>query len=553
MAPLTWREVSAPNFSGVSESQRLVGSLLNNGFQSAIDAIDGLQESQKASANGELLARIQSFSKPEDLRAALASGSVFDGLDRGSITADTLDRADAHARNLLGDTNLSTQTEGVRLDNQNQKLTNSQLSWSNDRARAYEAARPAAVDLVNQIRSAAAQGTEDGRRRAEELMLGGSGVFAAAGWTPEMINNQINGNLSTVSAGTGVNTDLRNQGDTLRVHGEDAAARDLFTSVLQANGNDVTLAAKSVRENPGIDPTVASKTLQLLGSNEAALLQGPAPDPVSYMIQQSIDRANGKLPPEDTTLDKINAVLPENYRTNKFDDAITTNNKLVSDTQTQAMFEGQKDLANKAASLMDAMTIDGTFGTSALAQTLLDPSLATENQSAGLARVRSSLGDGIDISDPELTSNINAVKDKYGMSFGQAASLLQNSVDQSTTDWIFQIIGGKANINFKELDKLVGQVYNKDGKTQGEKMQPAMQLLEHARSRQLAASEVSDIQARAQQAQQSYLRLLQLSRTRKTPEIRDALQAAQLQYQALLGQYKNTVEKIDRDPSLGIR
>jgi len=701
MAPLTWREVSAPNFSGVAESQRLAGQMLSNGFQSSIDALGRLNDSQKAAANGEFLSRISGFTDAPAFRNALQNGTIFDGLDRSAITPETFDRANAHAAALLKDVQTGVVTDGQRLNNQNQSLQNDQLAWNNDKTRSFEAGRPAAVDLVNQIKNYAALGTPEGRAKAEELTRGGSKVLADSGFTTDMMTQLVNGNLDTTTKGIRTNTDLRDQGDAVRAHEIQMSAQTLYNEALRSTGNDVALAERMIRESSQLNPQVAQQALALLGSDQAKLLQGPDTNAASYMLQQTVDArtggpsrgliglidrtegngdyrtlfghsqrpggafegvditqmtlaqlddfdkeygswVNGEIGrvttpggrfqivgttrrqvademglPSDTVFSKevqdamfyhlvdkrisgprsmeakmrglrqewegfknvsdkdLSAAITAyqngdagalggitgavSGQTNGpalsegqklFESALNSSSKL-NQAQNQALFQGTVEVANQAASVMDAMRVDSIWGTTALAESLLDESLATESQTASLAKLRSAMGPDVDLKDPELTDNINAIKDKYGMSFGQAATVVANSLHQEP--WILRWLQGQTNVDYNRFDELVGQVYNKDGKTRGDKFRPAMELLENSRSKQNAATQLTNMQGMVDQAQQRYVNLLARVRTNATPALERELQRAQLEYQTLLGQMKKTVSTIDSDPRVGFR
>jgi hypothetical protein len=701
MAPLTWREVAAPNFAGVSESQRLAGTLLNTGFDSAIKALEGFGTAQGKAVDSEFMSRIASYGNDtKSLFRDLNNGTIYDGLTRGGISADAYKFGLGREADVLANTQTGVQTEGMRLNNQNQGLVNDQLAFNNQTLRGYEAARPAAVDLVNQIRTFSADGTPEGRAKARELTLAGSKVLADAGYTTDDIAGLINGNLSTTEAGVGTNTTLRNQGDAVRLHGEEAEARNLYEQVIQAAGGDVGAAERLIRENLGsINPQVATLTLSMLGSDGAKLLQSPDTNAASYLLQATVDAqqsgnsaaplqglivgtesgrggysalygqaqepggafagadvtkmtldqmdqfeqsgygdwvkdqvgrtatpagmyqivgdtrrqvakemglsgdtlfnqatqdamfqhlVNKRLSSADSMAGKMaglrqewegfkqvpdrelraaieayesgdrNALTgasplgPDPRETVAAFDAALNKRGALSTNENEALFTGAQELANQAASVMDAMTVDGLFGTSALASNLLDPSLARESQSSSVARVRAALGEGIDIADPELTDNINQIKDRYGLSFGQAAVILENSVHQEP--WVLKWIQGNANVDFgKEMDALVNQVYNKDGKTKGQKFAPAMDLLETARAKENAASTLEQTQGLVQAAQQRYVNLLNSVRTRRnpTPLLQQELERAQLEYQALLGQLEQTISRIDSDPTVG--
>lgn len=610
MAPLTWREVSAPSFSGVSESQRLAGTMLNNGFQSAIDALGRLDTSQKENANGEFLARISSYGDAGKLREALSNGTVFDGLDRGAITPETFDRANSHATALLNDVRTGVLTDGNRLDNQNQSLTNEHLQWSQNNARvdraeldqerqiskdgrdlAFDVLQWAGGDIATAERDLRANNTVDPQVKAQALaqlgsenarILQGPDTNAAA----YLLQSAIDG------------TEGGGQYDTLysfsqRPEGKFAGFDPTTKTLDQLSEFDKEYGAW-VKEQTGTFATPMGR-FQIVGDTrrQVAKEMGLPGDTVftpavqDAMFQHLVDKRIGgprsmeakiaglrqewegfkKVSDADLTAaitayeggdrgaisSLAGSTQPEAPATDSqqlFNTALENSGTLSRD-ENQALFSGQIELTNQAASVMDAMTMDGLMGTRALAQSLLDPSLASESQAASLARLRSTLGPDIDIKDPELIDNINAIRDKYGMSFGQAATVIQNTIHQEP--WILRWLQGNANVDYKRFDELIGQVYNKDGKTKADKFRPGMELLETARSKQNAAAQLEQAQSLVAAAQQRYVNLLQKAKTSRTPSLERELERAQLEYQALLGQMQKTVSQIDGDPRIGFR
>ncbi|TJX33415.1 MAG: hypothetical protein E5W21_29790, partial [Mesorhizobium sp.] len=147
MAPLTWREVSAPNFSGVAESQRLAAQLLQSGFGGLSDALSGLKQSKQDAASSTYLSALSRFTKPGDLEAALQSGAI----DTTGVSADALKYGMARDASLLA--------------NQNQQLVNDRASFQNTTAQrddalaqARLAAQPEAAKLLATVQTLAGSG-----------------------------------------------------------------------------------------------------------------------------------------------------------------------------------------------------------------------------------------------------------------------------------------------------------------------------------------------------------------------------------------------------------
>lgn len=706
MAPLTWREVAAPNFSGVADAQRLAGQLLSNGLGSAIDAIGTFQEGQRTAQSNELAARIAAFGNDQaGLEAARKSGALYQGLDPSQISLETQKFNVGRDGEILAN-------QGRSLQNASLAEQNSQQAWQNQLAKGFEAGRPAAVARMNEIKSLVALGTPEGRAQADQLMRESSGIFAAAGMTPDQITSIVNGNLTTSEAGIALNGQMRGQEDAVVARNRQLQSEQFFTSVMKAAGNDTVTAERLIREDTTMDPTVKAMTLARFMGDEAKLLQGPDANPGSYIVDEMLAaktkgpvaeaavtgkpivymnenavrndpmapklesivtpiltdlgitmqvfsggqeseaevaggkgartgsprhdhggaadveflRPNGeKLDPknpEDVPIlqeivrrgyaagitgwgegedymgsgrvhlgfgapalwgkdgksenapqwlkDAIKGVTPgaapsideiaQIARTGRvpgaappssvqqvFNNALGKDDRLTP-MENQALFQGAVDLANQVATIKDGMQIDAAFGTQALALSLTDPSLQNESQAASIERVKQSLGDGVDLNKDELISNINSIKDKYGMSFGQAASVIENSLQQEP--WILQWLQGKTNVDFNALDKFVAQVYNKDGVTRRDKLRPAMQLAESGRSKQQTVSQLDTLQQSVQTAQQRYANLLARTRSVSTPALMKELARAQLEYQAQLAKLQQLTGSVANNPAL---
>ncbi|QWY83757.1 hypothetical protein [Rhizobium phage RHph_X3_15] len=90
MAPLTWRNVDAPNFSGVSDALRTSGALFSNATKDLTGSIESFQDGRTQSESARLMMDIMKNRSPEQLDAALANGLAG---DPRYLSADALEFA----------------------------------------------------------------------------------------------------------------------------------------------------------------------------------------------------------------------------------------------------------------------------------------------------------------------------------------------------------------------------------------------------------------------------------------------------------------------------
>lgn len=76
MAPLTWRNVDAPNFSGVTDALRLVGTSINNAGDGFIKAIDSYQEGKTQGTSSQLMLDVARAKDAAGVEAALNSTAL---------------------------------------------------------------------------------------------------------------------------------------------------------------------------------------------------------------------------------------------------------------------------------------------------------------------------------------------------------------------------------------------------------------------------------------------------------------------------------------------
>lgn len=101
MAQITWRNVDAPNFSGVGDSIRTFGSMIGNATSGLSDALGNFQNAAKQEAGNAVMMNAMQYQDPNEYRNALASGALFQGVDPSLVNQRTLQNLDERAGTLL--------------------------------------------------------------------------------------------------------------------------------------------------------------------------------------------------------------------------------------------------------------------------------------------------------------------------------------------------------------------------------------------------------------------------------------------------------------------
>lgn len=101
MAQITWRNVDAPNFSGVGDSIRTFGSMIGNATSGLSDALGNFQNAAKQEAGNAVMMNAMQYQDPTEYRNALTSGALFQGVDPSLVSQRTLQNLDERAGTLL--------------------------------------------------------------------------------------------------------------------------------------------------------------------------------------------------------------------------------------------------------------------------------------------------------------------------------------------------------------------------------------------------------------------------------------------------------------------
>jgi hypothetical protein len=136
MAVLTWRNVDAPSFRDSADGIRVAGTMFDRAAGNLSQGLGQFQDWRQNQTAGALLNNAQGFTDPEELRKAIASGAVFNGVDRGLVTPQALAALNSQTGTLLDQ---GVTAEGLRFSKEanplkitNTKLINDGLVIKND-------------------------------------------------------------------------------------------------------------------------------------------------------------------------------------------------------------------------------------------------------------------------------------------------------------------------------------------------------------------------------------------------------------------------------------
>ena len=101
MAALTWREVAAPNFAGVSRANLGAGAQLDRAFSGLSEGLKQFSTDQQAAVDNTILAKAMQIQDPAQLRKELASGSLLQGIDLSRVNPKVLESIDSRVGSLL--------------------------------------------------------------------------------------------------------------------------------------------------------------------------------------------------------------------------------------------------------------------------------------------------------------------------------------------------------------------------------------------------------------------------------------------------------------------
>lgn len=245
MAQITWRNVDAPNFSGVGDSIRSFSGLLGNATAGLSDALGNFQNAARQEVGNQVMQNALQYQDPTEYRNALASGALFQGVDPSLISNRTLENLDNRTGNLL---NQATQQQALDYN-----------TYRTGRMQDLDARGDAASPALRQLALAYQSGDPNTIAKAQQ-QYGGALDALPADQVQEIMGRLQNQGSNAI----GQRRDLFNLGTNMRDDADSQAAIGALSQIVRGaeNPNDARILAEAYSR--GLSPTAQARLQGLL-------------------------------------------------------------------------------------------------------------------------------------------------------------------------------------------------------------------------------------------------------------------------------------------------
>lgn len=245
MAQITWRNVDAPNFSGVGDSIRSFSGLLGNATAGLSDALGNFQTAARQEVGNQVMQNALQYQDPTEYRNALASGALFQGVDPSLISTRTLENLDNRTGNLL---NQATQQQALDYN-----------TYRTGRMQDLDARGDAASPALRQLALAYQSGDPNTIARAQQ-QYGGALDSLPADQVQEIMGRLQNQGSNAI----GQRRDLFNLGTNMRDDADSQAAIGVLSQIVRGaeNPNDARILAEAYSKQ--LSPTAQARLQGLL-------------------------------------------------------------------------------------------------------------------------------------------------------------------------------------------------------------------------------------------------------------------------------------------------
>lgn len=245
MAQITWRNVDAPNFSGVGDSIRSFSGLLGNATAGLSDALGNFQTAARQEVGNQVMQNALQYQDPTEYRNALASGALFQGVDPSLISNRTLENLDNRTGNLL---NQATQQQALDYN-----------TYRTGRMQDLDARGDAASPALRQLALAYQSGDPNTIARAQQ-QYGGALDSLPADQVQEIMGRLQNQGSNAI----GQRRDLFNLGTNMRDDADSQAAISVLSQIVRGaeNPNDARILAEAYSKQ--LSPTAQARLQGLL-------------------------------------------------------------------------------------------------------------------------------------------------------------------------------------------------------------------------------------------------------------------------------------------------
>lgn len=608
MAQLTWRNVDAPNFSGVVDATRLMADSINRGLGAGRAAISDFQADQTQSQSAQLMAAAMGAKNPADL------AGIIGKFNPGYLSADALKFTADRPQDLatLDTTNIRNEydtaanplkLQGLTLDNSGKAISNNTISIANDYAQKANPLRLQSLGLVNadQAIKNAVSGfgltkdmRDDGQAQevraaqsAYEAMLTEARALQQTGIPANILKAQeILGGAefsrlasaarkdapaaiaaSTPALQTGVATrgliadTVEKDRRTVLEKQADAAFENLANtqsskdSALRAVDNDNTLTTEfkaAVRDRIEKKAEGSWKPL-----TEMDLLYNAARPAAAAPVQTGaiaapapgVQAAQAIAAAAGQPAAAVPAAVAPPV-------AIQAPASPTSALNVQAMLDQSTDVNRGLQSVQDEAVADEGFNPMA---PIMNELVTRPNAKKSMAEVTDQLWKdlGSDTNDgnfiaargltvPILTGEVNRVVNKYGIAPDMAASVIKSAIGPNLETFGDDTRSVDQNMVDKQVEKLIDTTGENKGKVKASVLQDGTARLALSRQKNVVVERAKQIQATVEAAKSEYV----TAQARAQTNPRVDLEGPRARYEAALAFARRETAKLDKDPSV---
>lgn len=198
MAPLTWKNVDAPSFSGVVDAQRLAAQNFNAGFDTLSKLLGDIGTKKTDTDSAQLAFDLQKYNTREEYQAAVDSGALNPA--GKSYSPDALKLLSGYRDSLQQNELVDTNIAGNNIGNAGKVISNNTGQFNLDQGKALagrqdaeRAAQPAATQVMTQAQLLLSSADPDQRAKGQALLADNSELLRQSGTDPVAALSKVGG------------------------------------------------------------------------------------------------------------------------------------------------------------------------------------------------------------------------------------------------------------------------------------------------------------------------------------------------------------------------
>lgn len=275
MAPLTWRNVDTPNFSGVASALQLSSNMMNNGFSGLNDILSKRMDRSRDTTSNAVMADALRYTDGDAYGEALRNGTILGGVDPSQLNSQAIGFLAGRRKDLLFDRGAELKNTGMGIGNDTAQHNLDRGRVDAGRADERYSSMPAAIDAVTRARTMMQSGDPAQIAQGRALLNDSTNTLARAGMSPQEVLAIADGNVNAATAGIGLNQNIvRDQEFNRNTANTDQARYYLDQAVKSYDSPE--RAIQGIQASKDISPDVKKMLVGELTQNGAALFGSPS-------------------------------------------------------------------------------------------------------------------------------------------------------------------------------------------------------------------------------------------------------------------------------------